>query len=70
MNATTLKAVGEALWGPQFIAEMSRQLGVARKTVTRWVAGEYAVPDVIKDRLRKLLVARQMHITRLLTKVG
>lgn len=70
MNVSTLKAIGEALWGPQFIAEMARQLGVARKTVTRWVGGEYNVPDVMADRLRKLMVARQTQLAKLITKVA
>lgn len=35
---------GEALYGPRWQAELARDLGVADRTVRRWVAGTSEVP--------------------------
>lgn len=36
---------GEALYGPRWQCELARALGVADRTVRRWVAGTHPVPD-------------------------
>ena len=35
---------GEAMYGPRWQAEVARDLGVADRTVRRWVAGTSDVP--------------------------
>lgn len=35
---------GEALYGPRWQAELARDLGVADRTVRRWVSGTSEVP--------------------------
>lgn len=39
-----LVEAGEALYGPRWQAELARDLGVADRTVRRWVAGTSEVP--------------------------
>ena len=68
-----LCAVGRALYGPQFQTELARRLGVNKRTMRRWVAGE-SVPEtevfddllalvddqvVVLTELRDALVTRQ-----------
>ena len=36
---------GEALYGPRWQSELARDLGVADRTVRRWVAGTSEVPS-------------------------
>lgn len=35
---------GEALYGPRWQADLARDLGVADRTIRRWVAGTSEVP--------------------------
>ena len=35
---------GEALYGPRWQSELARDLGVADRTIRRWVAGTHDVP--------------------------
>lgn len=69
MNRTTLKAAGEALWGPQYRSEMARQLGKHLRTVMRWDKGETAIPPEAEDKLVKLLHRRKVEIDRVLIKL-
>ena len=48
-----LHEAGEALWGPRWQVEMSRELAVSDRTVRRWAAGVTPVPGgVWVDLLR------------------
>jgi hypothetical protein len=69
-NRTMLKLAGEALWGPQYRSEMSRQLDVHLRTVVRYDQGERAVPPVVLDRLYGLLIKRQADIGKLVAKLA
>ena len=69
MNRATLKAAGEALWGPQYKSEMARQLDVALRTVMRWDAGETTIPASALERLAQLLKERRSRIDALLRKI-
>lgn len=64
MNRTLLKAVGQALYGPQYNSEMARQLRVHLRTFMRWQRGERAIPDYLSDKLIELLRKRQQVISR------
>jgi hypothetical protein len=64
MTRTMLKAVGQALYGPQYNSEMARQLRVHLRTFMRWQRGERAIPDHLNDKLMKLLTERQQEISR------
>jgi len=68
MTKTGFKTACALLWGPQYISEAARQLGLGRRTATRYDVGDSPVPDVIADRLVKLLKERQREIERALAK--
>src|SRR5271169_6774109 len=40
-----LRQVGEALYGAQWQADLSRDIGVSDRSVRRWLAGTDAVPE-------------------------
>jgi hypothetical protein len=44
MSSRLLKRCGEALYGPRWQSDLSRDLGVADRTVRRWVDGSSDVP--------------------------
>lgn len=69
MNRSTLKAAGEALWGPQYRSEMARQLDVHLRTVMRWDRGETSIPEAAGARLSQLLVKRKGEIDKVLAKL-
>jgi hypothetical protein len=69
MNRSTLKAAGEALWGPQYRSEMARQLDVHLRTVMRWDSGETSIPPSAWARLGKLLRERKHRIDQVLGKI-
>jgi|TARA_R110000824_G_scaffold82503_4_gene206821 hypothetical protein len=68
MTREQLKAVGEALYGPRWQSELSRDLTVAVRTVQRWDAGQRGIPASLGDDLRELLVRRRNKISGLIEK--
>ena len=57
MTPALLREAGEALYGPLWQSELARALGVADRTVRRWIAGERPVPPSLGLTLRELLTA-------------
>ena len=49
---------GEALYGPRWQCELSRDLGVSDRTVRRWVAGVSNIPAGVAIDLWRLCDAR------------
>jgi hypothetical protein len=49
---------GEALYGPRWQAELARDLGVADRTIRRWVAGTSEVPQGLYVDLLRLTQER------------
>lgn len=49
---------GEALYGPRWQSELARDLGVADRTVRRWVAGATQVPTGVYVDLLRLVTER------------
>lgn len=67
-----LVSAGEALYGPQWQTAIAADLGVTSRTVRRWLAGEWPVPDdalidlatLCRDRSKQLShIARTMAVT-------
>lgn len=50
---------GEALYGSRWQCEMARDLGIADRTVRRWVAGVTPVPCGVYLDLLRMVVERQ-----------
>jgi hypothetical protein len=61
-----LKAVGEALYGRQWQAPLSRDLGVTDRTIRNWAAG-LGCPDDLPVRLLPILRQRGESVTYLIT---
>ena len=53
-----LVEAGEALYGSRWQSEMARDLGVADRTVRRWVAGTSEVPSGLYVDLLRLTQER------------
>lgn len=53
-----LVEAGEALYGPRWQSELARDLGVADRTVRRWVAGTSDVPPGLYVDLLRLTQER------------
>ena len=56
--------------GPQYRAEMARQLDVHLRTVMRWDSGENKIPDTAWDRHDGLLVKRHAEIGKLVSRLA
>ncbi len=61
MTPNLFRAIGEALYGPQWQSEMARQLDVALRTVQRWSVGTSPVPDSVRPELVSLLRENSRH---------
>lgn len=53
-----LIAVGQALYGERWQSPLARDLAVADRTMRRWVAGTYPVPEGVRDDLLRLCAER------------
>lgn len=66
MTPTLLTKCGEALYGPRWQSEMSRDLDVDDRTIRRWVSGESPVPIGVHVDLLRLLTERASDIDDLI----
>jgi len=69
MNRTTLKAAGEALWGPHYRSELARACSVHLRTAMRWDRGESDIPQSTWEVLADLLLERKKQIDKVLKKI-
>lgn len=53
-----LRDTGEALYGPRWQTELSRDLAVSDRTVRRWSAGVDDMPPIYHAGLLRLALAR------------
>lgn len=61
--AATLRAVGNALYGPSWRKPMWDALGVSERTMRRWLAGEFDIPDGVWGDLHALCLCRIVELT-------
>lgn len=59
------RAIGAALYGPQWQSEFARQIGVNDRTMRRWATGAFHLPDGIWDTVLPLVEARQAELAGL-----
>jgi len=59
MTRPTLREIGEALYGPRWQTEISRELGVADRTVRRWATGAVQPPETLQAELADMVAARR-----------
>lgn len=61
----TAVAIGEALYGPDWVSPLARVLGVNRSTTQRWKDGVTRVTPRLAGELDALLKAHQAHVAGL-----
>jgi len=66
MTLEELRAVGEALYGPRWQSEAARALRVSDRTIRRWAAGEWPVPDAVQAEIWALARARHQALGELI----
>lgn len=65
MQPNLITQYGLALYGARWRTQMADDLGVSQRTVRRWEAGEFNVPDGVWDELRKIAAQRVTELRRL-----
>lgn len=58
-----LIATGEALFGPRWQSNLSRELGVYDRTMRRWAAGD-GIPDDLPARLAPIVQAHLIALSK------
>lgn len=58
MTPSTLRAAGEALYGDRWQSAIAADLGLADRTIRRWLAGDRDMPDDLAPRIMALIEAR------------
>jgi transcriptional regulator with XRE-family HTH domain len=61
-----LKAIGEALFGARWHAELAGALGVSDRTLRRWAAGQADIPAGIARDLAQIVRRRRTELDRAL----
>jgi DNA-binding XRE family transcriptional regulator len=61
-----LAAVGHALYGSRWVTDMSDELGINRRTITRWLRGDYEPQPGVWGELCCVLRERQAALPRLI----
>lgn len=51
MTPDQVRTIGETLYGPRYKDAMVRDLRVSRRTLDRWLAGSFTIPDNIGAKL-------------------
>jgi hypothetical protein len=67
MTGLGLAEWGVALFGPRFRVDLADALGVSERTVRRWLAGEWVIPEGVKADLKKLRRTKQIQLKKLET---
>lgn len=65
MTPARFSQIGELLRGPSWRATLANDLKVAERTVRRWAAGDYQIPDGIAADLEKLCRTKATQLTKL-----
>lgn len=64
-----LRDTGEALYGPRWQSELSRDLGVSDRTIRRWVAGVDDLPPGVALDLWRLCLERAQRLDELVERL-
>lgn len=65
MSPSQLRTAGEALYGPRWQRQLAIDLGVADRTVRRWLAGRFNIPPDLPGRIRALAQERVVRLNRI-----
>ena len=58
MTPNQLAHFGESIYGDGWQSALARDLDIADRTVRRWIAGEFKVPDEIENWLIQIIDMR------------
>lgn len=60
----SIDRIGKLLFGPRYVSEFSRALGVSRVTVLSWISGEWKPKDENTSAIKKLVEKRVKDLTK------
>lgn len=66
MTPSLLREAGEALYGARWQSGLARDLNVSDRTVRRWAAGDFDIPENVWTELAHLVRERR----KVLTEIG
>jgi hypothetical protein len=69
MTPALLEAVGRALYGEYWRDPLAADLGVSVRSVQRWAAGEFNIPEGIAGDCKRILVQRRADIGKLIDRL-
>ena len=69
MTPALLRACGRALYGERFVAPLAARLGYHKKTLHRWLDGEFNPPADLPEKLLPLLLERRGELADLILSV-
>jgi hypothetical protein len=58
MTSDELSAQGRALYGQRWQTSLAQDLGVADRTLRRWLAGDSSIPDGVESEVHRILESR------------
>ena len=68
MNPELLEKIGVALYGLRWQADLARDLGVAPRSMQRWLTGDRGMPD-LRQELIDLIKQRSSDLDHLLNEL-
>jgi predicted transcriptional regulator len=66
MSPDTLAAAAAAIYGDYWQSALARDLGVADRTVRRWLAGDSPIPEGVAGELAERLRARVQELVEIM----
>lgn len=66
MTPKQLAAVGQAIYGKQFQRYLATDLQINERTMRRWMAGEWAIPETLRDDLAGIIEKRARTLEKIL----
>lgn len=70
MSPADFTRIGQVLYGAHWKPPMARALDVAERTIRRWAAGEWPVPEDVPAKLLRLLGQRSAEVGRALVEMA
>ena len=69
MTPALLTQAGEALYGASWRAPLARDLGIDERTIRRWVAGTYPVPNGVTANLERIIADHAAELSRIVGEI-
>jgi len=64
-----LREAGEALYGPRWKKDLASDLAVNERTIRRWSAGEWPVPDGLAKKILELIEIQALAVAAIRKKL-